>query len=167
MRNDVPQGIQIIDDILTQPGVDTLEGRIGPLIFGQGSRSHYIELLAGGYCDEHPHSSESIIYTVRGQWVLCSSGRRFHMRAGGLFWFGPGVATGYEIPFPDPAYILIFKGERDEGGAAGMIEYLKGMGQRLEAANRKGTPFSFAELPEDHPAYVYAAGLPGSTRWRG
>lgn len=162
MRIDVPNGIQIIDDIRSQPGVDTLEGRIGPLIYGAGSKSHYIELPPGGFCEEHPHSTESIIYTVSGQWVLCSQGKRFHMRAGNLFWFGPDVATGYEVPFADPAYILIFKGERGEGGPEQMIEYLIGMGQRLEASNRKGTPFSFAELPKGHPARVFAASLPDS-----
>lgn len=167
MRNDVPDGIQVIDDIYAQPGIETLEGRIGPLIYGVASKSHYIALPPGGYCDEHPHPTESIIYTVSGQWVLCSQGRRFHMRARNLFWFGPNVKTGYEVPFAEPAYILIFKGERDEGGAERMIEYLKGMGKRLEAANRNGTPFSFKELSEDHPACVYAAGLQGSIKWRG
>lgn len=159
MRNDTPPGIQIIDDIHIQPGVRTLEGRIGPLLFGEDCQSHFIDLPPGAYCDEHPHSTESIIYTVRGQWVLCSQGRRFHMRAGNLFWFGPGITTGYEVPFPDDACILIFKGQRGMENPGAMLEYLQGLRTRLETANANGTPFRFHELPADHPAKIYAKQL--------
>ena len=151
-------GIRIIRDITVQPGVDTLEGKIGPLMTAARGACHFIDMPAGLYLDEHPHDTESLIYTVRGEWVLCSSGRRFHMKPGTLYWFGDGVPTGYEVPFEEDAYILIFKTSPREDDQA-FIEYLKGMGERIAKEHDEGTPFLLSELPEDHPARVFAAGL--------
>ena len=151
-------GIRVMDDIFAAPGVDTLEGRIGPLLAAARGACHFIELPAGGYCDAHAHPTESLIYTARGQWVLCAGGERHHMREGSLFWFGDNVATGYEIPFDEPATILIFKTQaRDETKDFG--EYIRGMAAQLAADHAAGTPFRLNELPEDHPARVFAKGL--------
>ena len=49
------EGIQIIDVITDQFGVDTLEGRIGPLIQGEESQAIYLDMPAGLYCEAHPH----------------------------------------------------------------------------------------------------------------
>jgi hypothetical protein len=38
-----------------QDGVQTLEGRIGPLLLGEGCQCHFIEMKPGMYCEEHPH----------------------------------------------------------------------------------------------------------------
>lgn len=154
-----PEGIEIIGDITTQNGVETLEGRIGPLIFGKGCQSHFIAIRAGMYCDEHPHATESIIFTVKGEWVLCSRGKRFHMKPGSLLWFGPDVPTGYEVPFQEDAFILIFKGERSDAGKQEMMEYLEELRERLMQKNKEGVPFAFRELPEEHPAVAFAAYL--------
>jgi quercetin dioxygenase-like cupin family protein len=153
--------VRFVEDIMTMPGVETLEGRIGPLLSGEHGACHYIEMPAGAYCDEHPHSTESLIYTVRGQWVFCHEGRRWHMKQGNLFWFQADASTGFEVPFAEPAFILIFK---SQGRAADdeFIEYLKGMAHRLEEQNRNGTPFTFDELPEEHPAKAFARELSGS-----
>ncbi len=148
-------GIRIVHDITAQPGVSTLEGEIGPLLTGARGACHFINMPAGMYMDEHEHATESLIYTVRGQWVLCSSGQRFHMKAGTLFWFGDNIPTGYETPFEDGAFILIFKTAPRENDEE-FIEYLKGMASRIEAEHESGTPFLFAELPEEHPARVFA-----------
>jgi quercetin dioxygenase-like cupin family protein len=67
------------------------------VVYGGGA--HFIEIPAGASMDDHAHETESIIYTVRGEWVLCTRGRRWHMRSGSLFWFGDGIPTGYENPF--------------------------------------------------------------------
>lgn len=151
-------GIRIIDDIFAAPGVETLEGRIGPLLGAARGACHFIELPAGGYCDAHAHPTESLIYTARGQWVLNAGGERHHMREGSLFWFGDNVATGYEIPFDEPATILIFKTQpRDE--TTDFFVYIQGMAAKLAADHDTGTPFRFDELPEDHPAWLYAKGL--------
>src|SRR5215203_7403689 len=96
-------GIEIVPDIAAAPGVDTLEGRIGPLLNAERGGAHFIEVPPGAYMDEHAHPTESLIYTVRGQWVLCSGGRRWQMRTGSLFWFGDGIPTGYENPFESSA----------------------------------------------------------------
>jgi quercetin dioxygenase-like cupin family protein len=155
-------GIKVIEDIFAKEGVPSLEGTFGPLLSGDHGACHFIDMPAGLYLDAHPHASESLIYTVRGQWVLHSGGQRWHMRAGSLFWFGDNVATGYEVPFAENAYILIFKSNpRPDDNA--FLAYLREMAARLEADHAAGTPFRFHEIPDDHPAKVFARGLPGST----
>ncbi|MBM4004611.1 MAG: cupin domain-containing protein [Planctomycetes bacterium] len=153
------RGIEIIDDIANAretAGVETLEGRIGPLILGEGSQAHFIDMPGGLYVEEHPHSSESIIYTVRGEWVLCSNGRRHLMKPGTLFRFAANIPTGYEVPFPGNAMILIFKGDRVTKVESDFIQYLQGMAARLEREHQRGVPFLLRELREDHPARQFA-----------
>lgn len=136
--------------------MDILEGSIGLLLAAARGACHFIHLPPGGYCEEHAHATESPIFTVRGQWVLWSGGQRHHMRPGSLFWFGDGVATGHEVPFPVPATILIFK---TQAPGYDFVEYLRGMAAGLVADHDAGTPFRLAELPEDHPARAFAAAL--------
>jgi hypothetical protein len=159
-RLQLAPGIEIIKDI-TSPaqtaGVDTLEGRIGPLLLGEGCQAHFIDMPAGMFTEEHPHGSESIIYTVRGQWVLCSQGRRQLMKPGTLFRFGAFISTGYEVPFDEPAYLLIFKGERSTEPEKDFITYLKSMATRLQGRKAKGQEvFLLKDLPAEHPARQFA-----------
>jgi pimeloyl-ACP methyl ester carboxylesterase/quercetin dioxygenase-like cupin family protein len=152
-------GIQVIDDIgdaEKTAGVPTLEGRIGPLLMGDGCQAHFIDMPAGMFVGEHPHSTESLIFTVRGKWVLCSAGRRHVMQPGTLFRFGPGTPTGYEVPFAESALILIFKGDRLSKSENEFMEYLRGMAGRLEKEHAAGTPFLLKELAADHPAREFA-----------
>lgn len=153
------EGIQIIDDITQQFGVETLEGRIGPLIQGVGSRAHFIEMPAGLYLYEHPHPTEAIIYTVRGRWVLVAQGKRHPMSPGSLFWFGPDIAVGYEVPFDEPAMILIFKGERGKDPEE-FVAYLENtLKPSLVAETQEGAHFLLTELPADDPARIFADSL--------
>lgn len=157
------EGIQIIDDVTTQFGVDTLEGRVGPLMQGIGSRSQFFELPAGLYTYEHPHPTESIIYTVYGNWVLCTGGKRHVMKPRSLFWFGHNIAAGYEVPFDESAFILIFKGERGHHPDA-MVDYLQNeMQPHLMKEHAAGQAFWLRELPSDHPARVFASSLKQDT----
>jgi quercetin dioxygenase-like cupin family protein len=166
-KNFIPQriswpGIAIVEDVAdskVNQGIDTLEGRIGPLIKGDSSKAHFIEMPGGLFCQEHSHSTESLIFTVKGQWVLCSQGRRQLMKPGTLFWFKAGTPTGYEVPFDEPAFILIFKSERDEKDDGEFLLYLQGLKRRLEKAHAEGTPFLMSELPFDHPAREFARRL--------
>jgi quercetin dioxygenase-like cupin family protein len=166
-KNFIPQriswpGIAIVEDVAdskVNQGIDTLEGRIGPLLKGDGSQAHFIEMPGGLFCEEHSHSTESLIFTVKGQWVLCSQGRRHLMKPGTLFWFKAGTPTGYEVPFDEPAFILIFKGERDEADDEGFLQYLQGLKQRLEKAHAEGMPFLMSELPHNHPARAFVRNL--------
>ena len=154
------EGIKIIPAIAAAPGVETLEGRMGPLLNAQRGGCHFIEVPPGAYMDDHAHPKESLIYTVRGQWVLASRGARWHMRAGALFWFGDDVPTGYENPFTEPALLLIFKiEERTPGYDRSMLARVEGVRGKLEQEHAAGTPFTFGELAEDHPAKVFARGL--------
>jgi quercetin dioxygenase-like cupin family protein len=136
--------------------VGTPEGRIGPLLLGTESQSHFIEMPAGMYTEEHPHSSGSYIYTVRGRWVLASAGRRHLMKPGTLFTFAPDTPTGYEIPFDENAFILIFKDKRLSKDEREFIEYLRGLKAHLAHEHDEGHPVRLDELPDDHPARVFA-----------
>ncbi|HWB11957.1 MAG TPA: alpha/beta fold hydrolase [Pirellulales bacterium] len=152
-------GIQIVDNITDKKqttGVATLEGEIGPLLLGNGCQAHFIDMPAGMYCEEHPHSSESMIYTVRGQWVLCSKGRRHLMKPGTLFHFAPDTPTGYEVPFSEDAFILIFKGRRLTEKEEDFIKYLKGLATRLTREEEAGVPYRLSDLPNGHPAVQFA-----------
>lgn len=152
-------GIQIVEDITDKKqttGVQTLEGEIGPLLLGNDCQAHFIDMPAGMYCEEHPHSKESLIYTVRGKWVLCSKGRRHVMKPGTLFHFAPNTPTGYEVPFSENAYILIFKGQRLTKKEEDFINYLKGMAKRLEQEHKAGVAYLMSDLEEDHPAIQFA-----------
>ncbi|WP_321428865.1 AraC family ligand binding domain-containing protein [uncultured Methanolobus sp.] len=147
--------LQTLDSIEGMPGIDTLEGVIGPLMSGNKGSAHFIKMHADMYCDAHSHPTESIIYTSKGQWVLFAEGKRRHMKEGSLFFMPPGIETGYEVPFDKPASILIikFEGEKDPQE---FMDYLEGLKERLEAKNKNGEPFKMSELPADHPALIFA-----------
>jgi quercetin dioxygenase-like cupin family protein len=158
-RTHLAPGVEIVEAITDREktsGVETLEGRIGPLILGDGCQAHFIDMPGGMYVEEHPHSSESLIYTVRGNWVLCSSGRRRVMKPGSLFRFAAGKPTGYEVPYSEAAFILIFKGDRLSKSEKEFIDYLRGMKERLLEEQKQGIPYLLKDLPEDHPARRYA-----------
>jgi quercetin dioxygenase-like cupin family protein len=154
------EGIKIVPDIGAAPGIDTLEGRIGPLLNATRGGAHFIEIPAGAYMNDHAHETESLIYTVRGDRVLCSRGQRWHMRTGSLFWFGDGIPTGYENPFDTSACILIFKtSDRTPGYDASMLERVRDIAAKLEDEHKSGTPFLFRELQPDHPARQFSSRL--------
>jgi pimeloyl-ACP methyl ester carboxylesterase/quercetin dioxygenase-like cupin family protein len=158
-RLQLAPGIEIIDDITDKSktaGVETLEGRIGPLLLAEGCQAHFIDMPAGMYVEEHPHSTESIIYTVRGKWVLCSKGRRHVMKPGSLFRFGVNIPTGYEVPFAEDAFILIFKGDRTTKVEKEFIDYLTGLAERLKKEQKDGVPYLLKDLPADHAARKFA-----------
>jgi pimeloyl-ACP methyl ester carboxylesterase/quercetin dioxygenase-like cupin family protein len=158
-RIQLAPGIEIVPDITDRnqtAGVETLEGRIGPLLLGEGSQAHFIEMQGGMFVAEHPHASESILYTVRGQWVLCSHGRRQLMKPGTLFRFAANVPTGYEVPFDEPALLLIFKGDRLTKEEKEFMDYLKGMAGSLEKEHSEGVPYLLSDLPAGHPARLFA-----------
>lgn len=150
--------IDYVDSIFDAPGVETLEGKIGPILSGNKGSAHYITMPAGMFLSAHTHSTESIIYTARGEWVLVSEGQRHHMKEGSLYFMPPDIETGYEVPFDKPATILIvkFEGKNDP---AQFMDYLEGLRDRLVKQHDEGEAFLLTELPEDHPARVFASVL--------
>ena len=155
-------GVDVVDNVYDQPGIETLEGRMGLLLQGEEMQSHFIEMPPGMFTPEHAHETESIIMTLRGEWVLCADGDRRLMTAGDSLHFGSGVPTGYEVPpgFDEEALLLVFKGERSDGSRAGFVEYLtEEMNPHLEEQREQGTPFTFEDLAADHPAKEFAASL--------
>jgi hypothetical protein len=118
-------------------------------------RAHYIDMQGGLYLGEHPHAKGSIIYTLHGRWGLESRGRWHLMKPGSLFWFGDDIPTGYQVPFPENACILIFKAVRGSGDEE-FMRYLRDLAIRLEAEREAGSPFRLVDLPPSHPALEFA-----------
>ena len=154
---ELAEGIKIVDDVLAQEGVETLEGTFGPLFAGVGVQCWWIEVPPGMYMHAHSHGVESIIYTMNNKWVLCVDDNRHVMKAGSVFWFAPGVATGWENPFDEPARVLTFKGEiflpPEE-----QLDYLwNKLRPSVQEQHDAGEPMMLSELDADHPARVFAA----------
>lgn len=158
-RNLEPIGdCRVLHDVHAQPGIRTVEGTMIPLLTGRQIRSHMIVMHAGQYCEAHPHDTESIIYTISGRWVFCTreDGKEIRtvIRPNDLFHFPGGVPTGFETPFGEDASILIVK-----SGSEPYEEMVEGMTwakDELAKEAAAGTPFYYEDLPEDHPARVYA-----------
>lgn len=74
------------------------------------------------------------------------------MQPGSLFRFAANTPTGYEVPFAENAFILIFKGDRLTREEQEFIDYLKGMAARLKEEQKQGIPYLLKDLPADHPA---------------
>jgi quercetin dioxygenase-like cupin family protein len=154
---ELAEGIKIVDDVTAQKGVETLEGSFGPLFQGAACQTWWIEVPPGMYMHEHAHDTESIIFTINNKWVLCSGGNRHVMKAGSVFWFGPGIATGWENPFDKPARVIVFKGQRYLPPAEQLDYLYHTLKPKLEAEYKAGEPMLLKELSEDHPARVFAA----------
>lgn len=149
------EGVRIIEDVLTAYGIDTLEGKVGPLLFGESGRTHFLDMPAGSYVDEHPHADEAFTLTMRGSYVLCVDGVRRLMRPGSIQVFKPGIATGYEVPFDEPCYILVFRGVVQES-AEEMLETIEQMKMHFVEAQESSEVFMLRDLPVDHPARIFA-----------
>lgn len=153
-------GVEVIENVAvaarSECSVFTHEGHFGPLLFGEELRAFSLRLEAGMFLAEHPHPTESIVYTLRGRWVLCSEGKRQLMPAGSLFHFGPDKPTGWEAPFAEGADILIFKkirpGEDYRFFTAGTRKLAADLDRRLSA----GETFYFHQLDPEHPAIEFA-----------
>ena len=154
---------RVLRDVRAQPGVDTVEGTLVPLLTGAAIRSHMIVMPPGQYCDAHPHDSESIIYTISGRWVFATTeggeSVRTIINQGDLFHFPAGVPTGFETPFDEAAVILILKSGGSSYGdmAASMIAAR----ETLAAEAASGVPFAYRDLSADHPARLYATRVAG------
>ncbi|MEE8601777.1 cupin domain-containing protein [Euzebya tangerina] len=153
----------VLRGVADLPGVDTLEGRVVPLLSGENVTSHMIVMEPGMWCYPHPHPTESLIFTPSGRWVFCTTDDegqeiRTVLGPGDLFHMDYDVPTGFENPFDEPAVLLIFKS--GSWTHAEMVEGLVEMQASLERQVREeGAVFTLAELPEDHPARTFAASL--------
>ena len=140
------EGVQVIPDVTDQPqGVFTVEGEIGPLIFGEISQTYYVDMPPFSFLDPHPHPFEALIYAVRGRFVVMADGVRTLVEPGGLMSFGADVATGYEVPFDESAFMLVFRGGVPELDQQAFMARLK----------EDEVP-TLLDLPADHPAIEFA-----------
>lgn len=145
-----------IADAVETVGVLTHEGIFGPLLFAEKTRAFFIELKPGMFLSEHPHPTESIVYTVSGKWVLCSEGKRQVMEAGSLFHFGSNMPTGWEAPFAEGAHLLVVKSKTDGEDYEPYMEGLNNMVTALDKQRKEGTQFYFNELDANHEAIQFA-----------
>lgn len=152
--------VEVIPDIeavvKSQASLLTHEGLFGPLLFAEQNRAYFIELQPGMFLAEHPHADGSIVFTVRGRWVLASEGKRQVMEAGSLFRFGDGMPTGWEAPFNEPALLLIVKRKQGREDYAGFHSGIKSMQSNVDADRKKGGVYYFNEIKGDHPALTFA-----------
>ena len=145
-----------ISDAIESNGVLTHEGIFGALLFSEDIRAFFIELKPGMFLSEHPHPTESIVYTVSGKWVLCSEGKRQVMESGSLFHFGSNMPTGWEAPFAEGAFLLVVKSKDDGEGYEPYLKGLKEMKTMLDEERRNGSTFYFNELKPEHAAIKFA-----------
>jgi len=146
-------------NVRTQPGVDSIEGTLVPLMAGATIRAQLIHMPPGLYVAAHPHPTESLILTIAGRWVFCNGPDRTVLELGDLLHFPPEVPTGFEVPFDEPAVIFIAKGD---GGGKSVTEsraFLAEAAARMADEEHHGAVFGLGELPEDHPARVFARSL--------
>ena len=148
--------ISNINDAVSAAGVLTHEGIFGPLLFAENIRAFFIELKPGMFLSEHPHPTESIVYTVSGKWVICSEGKRQVMEQGSLFHFGSNMPTGWEAPFAEGAFLLVVKSKEDGEAYEPYMEGLQEMKVMLDEERANGNAFYFNELPSDHEAIKFA-----------
>lgn len=142
--------------VKSKSAILTHEGLFGPLLFAERERAFFIELKPGMFLAEHPHDTGSIIYTVRGKWVLASEGKRHVMEAGTLFRFGDRMPTGWEAPFAEGALLLIVKGRQEGEDYASFHQGIKSMQAAVDVERKAGVPFYYDALEPDHPAIVFA-----------
>lgn len=161
-----PEYIQLANNVEVIPSLEnavkspaallTHEGLFGPLLFAEQNRAFFIELKPGMFLGEHPHDTGSIVYTVRGKWVLASEGKRQVMETGSLFRFGDKMPTGWEAPFGEGALLLIVKGKHGTETYEGFNQGIKSMQATVDKQRKGGEPFYFNELKPDHPAIRFA-----------
>jgi quercetin dioxygenase-like cupin family protein len=145
-----------IEDAVKSSGIMTHEGAFGPLLFAEQTRAFFIELQPGMFLEEHPHDIGSIIYTVRGKWVLASEGKRQVMQAGTLFRFGDKMPTGWEAPFGEPALLLVVKPKGPTTDFDTFNRGIKAMQTSVDKDRKGGMAFYYNELKPDHPAITFA-----------
>ncbi len=142
--------------VQSRSSILTHEGLFGPLLFAERERAFFIELKPGMFLEEHPHDTGSVIYTVRGRWVLASEGKRHVMEAGSLFRFGDNMPTGWEAPFGEGALLLIVKTKQEGENYETFNRGIKSMQAAVDVERQAGTAFYFDALKPDHPAIVFA-----------
>ena len=153
-------GVEIIPDVYG--GLESLsntfthEGNFGPLLFGESIRSFYIRLEPGMFLAEHPHPTESLVFTVSGRWVLCSEGKRQVMEAGSTFHFGSNAPTGWEAPFPEGAFLYIVKQFEEGLDYESYTSDIRSLAEQLDQEMSEGSVFYYHQLPPDHEAIQFA-----------
>lgn len=161
-----PEYVQLATNVEAIPDIEkavaspaallTHEGLFGPLLFAENNRAFFIELKPDMFLGEHPHPTGSIVYTVRGKWVLASEGKRQVMEAGSLFRFGDQMPTGWEAPFSEGALLLIVKGKAPDDGYQTFNAGIKSMQAAVDKERKAGDPFYFNALAPNHPAIIFA-----------
>lgn len=134
----------------------THEGYFSPLLFGETLRAYILRLEPGMFLSEHPHPTESIVYTMGGRWVLSSEEKRQIMETGSIFHFGSNMPTGWEAAFSEGADLLIFKRKREGETYQSFTEGMRNLAVNLDERHKDGETFYYHQLAPNHPAVVFA-----------
>jgi quercetin dioxygenase-like cupin family protein len=146
-----------IEDVLkSKAAVLTHEGLFGPLLFAEQTRAFLIELKPGMFLEEHPHDIGSIVYTVRGKWVLASEHKRQVLETGSLFRFGDNMPTGWEAPFAEGALLLIVKPKGQTDSYEAFNKSITSMQATVDKDRKNGAVFYYNQLKPDHEAIAFA-----------
>lgn len=161
-----PEYVQLATNVQIVPNLEkavqsksailTHEGLFGPLLFADRERAFFIELKPGMFLAEHPHDTGSVIYTVRGKWVLASEGKRQVMEAGSLFQFGDKMPTGWEAPFAEGALLLIVKTKGKDENYKSFNQGIKSMQAAVDVERQAGAAFYYNALKPNDPAIAFA-----------
>lgn len=75
-------------------GLETSEGVMKPLIFGEKVAVIYLEIPAGLEVPPHAHSMEGVIYCLNGELEVFSGGEAVTIRSGSAMLVPPNVEVG-------------------------------------------------------------------------
>ena len=118
------RGVRVVHDTHDTnkyPGIGTSEGFARPLIFGETMFAHSLEMPAGLVVGEHEEPEESMVYTVRGRWVLAVNGEEHLMQPGSLHWIKEGASAGCRVPFEEPALVMAFMRVKSRNGSTPIV----------------------------------------------
>jgi len=150
-------GVEVIlntNDGERTTGIMSEEGLSGFLVAIEKAQVQFLDMNPDLYSPEHAHDFGFIIYTVQGEWVLCSEGRRCLMRPGSICSIMANSSMGMEVPFENTVRALYFL----EGGVdvqRRYEEYLRKLNEGT-VTHHVSRMTRISELPEDHPARVFA-----------
>jgi len=98
--------IQLLGSIYDVEFVDTGEGSVGPLLFGDSMSCHAIR-MPPGYYPPHPHDFDLTIMVLEGEVDLIQGEHRGTMRQFALMMVKEGEEHGWEVKGPGDCVIYV------------------------------------------------------------
>jgi quercetin dioxygenase-like cupin family protein len=102
----VEKGIKI-ETISEVEGLETSEGIMKPLIFGDKVGIIHLEIPAGLEVPPHAHSMEAVIYCLSGELEVISSNETVTLSSGTAMLVPPNVAVGIKNRGHTPVNVIL------------------------------------------------------------